>query len=211
VGVRDEATRRLVGTLGLDNEDKLAMVPDPTFSFEVEANEAECLIRRKKLDFSRPTVALYLLKTFKPAAALARYYQRKGWQVVSLTPEPYGDFDLYDISPLEWASIYRHFSLVVTDRFHGTIFSLKNLTPVVAVVSDPGKITEEGLSKPYSLLKLFGMEETHFLNAIGLEALDEVTRLTEAASERFDRARVSQTLSGLGEEYHRFIERIGRI
>ena len=52
----------------------------------------------------------------------------------------YADYCLTDISPLEWAGIFRYFSLTITDRFHVSIFSLKNGVPVVAVDWDSDRI-----------------------------------------------------------------------
>ena len=208
IAVRDEATCTLLKELGLRDTAKLQMIPDPTFSHKIDYSHAEELIKRKRLDFSRPTIALYLLKTFRPAAELAAYYKSRGFQVISLAPVNYGDIVLNDISPLEWASIYKYFSLVVTDRFHGTIYSLKNLTPVVSVVSDTAKKTRHGHSKVYSLLKLFGLNESNFIDAIGGCDIDMVTSITDAAMQNFDKQKVRQKLEQLEKEYNMFVNKI---
>jgi hypothetical protein len=53
-------------------------------------------------------------------------------QIVGLySPNKYADVFLYDLTPFEWAVVFSFFSVTVTHFFHGTLLSLKNLTPVV--------------------------------------------------------------------------------
>lgn len=211
IGIRDDATYALIKALGLKDESKLEMVPDPTFTYEIDYSCVEEFIKKKELDFSRPTVAFNLLKSFKPAAELAAYYKSKGFQVISLVPTAYGDLSLIDMSPFEWAGIFKYFDLVVTDRFHGTVFSLKNLTPVVSVVSDKFKISNRGFSKTYSLLKLFGLEESNHINAIGTKDIREIVSIADRAVEDFDKDSVAAKLERLKAEYNSFVDKISKV
>ena len=208
IGVRDDLTFALIKALGLKDESKLQMIPDPTFTFKIDYSHVERLVQQRNMNFSKPTVALNLPRTFKPATELASYYKAKGFQVLSLVPAKYGDICLTDISPFEWAGIYADLHLVITDRFHGTVFSLKNLTPVVSLVCDRRLITNGGLSKYYSLLKLFGLHNTNCINTVGMNNIDRVIQITDNAMHNFDKRFVQEKLKHLTDQFNRFVDKI---
>lgn len=208
IGVRDESTLALIRALGLRDEFKLQVVPDPTFVFEIDYAPIEKLLRERNISFSKPTVGLNLPGSFKVAAVVAAHYKSKGFQVLSLVPAKYGDISLTDISPFEWVGIYRYLCLVITDRFHGTLFSLKNLTPVVSVVCDRSLTTNDGLSKHYSLLRLFDLHESNFVSVGGLDGVGKIIKITDKAMCTFDKPAVKQGLTYLKNDFHTFVDKI---
>ena len=40
---------------------------------------------------------------------------------------------MYDLSPFEWAYVFRFFKLTFSTYFHGTMLSLRNGTPVICI------------------------------------------------------------------------------
>ena len=46
---------------------------------------------------------------------------------------PSAEINLHDLTPYEWAFVFRYFTVTVTTFFHGTLLSLRNGTPVVAI------------------------------------------------------------------------------
>ena len=208
IGVRDDATYTLIEMLGLEDKSKLQMVPDPTFTFDIDYTHAERFVHKRNIDFSRPTIALFLHRTFKPAAEVAAYFRSKGFQVLSLNAARYADFCLTDISPFEWAGIYRDLRLVITGAFHGTVFSLKNLIPVVSVAYEKRLITNEGLSKYYSLLKQFGLHNSNLINGIDHRDAGTVIEVAERAVCNFNRQMVRKRNRQLRDEFNAFADKV---
>ena len=73
MGVRDDSTYNLIKEVGLRDESKLQMIPDPTFSLDIDYSLIDNVIKNKGIDFSKPTVAFHLQKSFKPGPELDAY------------------------------------------------------------------------------------------------------------------------------------------
>ena len=65
LGVRDDGTFDLIKKLGLKDEYKVQVVPDPTFTYCIDYTFVQRLMRKRNLDFTKPTVALHLPRIFK--------------------------------------------------------------------------------------------------------------------------------------------------
>lgn len=211
VSLRDDSTFALMRDLGVKDESKLEMVADPTFAYDIDYTCREKVVQERNIDFSKPTVLLHLWRFFKLAAELAAYYKSKGFQVLLLDPARYGDLCLSDISPFEWAGIFRDCRLVVTGRFHDTLFSLKNLTPVVSVACHKSVVTKNGLSKYFSLLKLFGLHNTNYIDGVGMNDIDHVIQITDNAMHNFDKQSVKQRLIQLTDQFNAFADKIANL
>lgn len=141
VGVRDDHTLKFLDYLKLES-DKIFKVPDPTFSLELD-NEFHKTTKDKMVskgvDFSKPIAALAYSSSgdrkSKFSKIVKKYLKDKGFQIVSISMgNYYSDIYLQDVfNPLEWGHSFKHFDLCITDRFHGTIFSLKNNTPFLTI------------------------------------------------------------------------------
>ena len=74
----------------------------------------------------------------------------------------YCDINLvHELNPLEWADCYRFFDFCLTDRFHSTIFSIKNKIPFMAV-EYPSKYKGVNRGKIVDLLTKLDKMENHF-------------------------------------------------
>jgi hypothetical protein len=179
LGVRDDATYRLVSHFIRPGDTRLELVPDPTFTHEVDYAHAERYLKGHKLSFSRPIVCLHLLKHTKWANVLAAYFRSQGYIVASLRPADYADVMFTDLSPFEQVGIYRYFSLLITHRFHDSIFCLKNLTPVIAFPEHAADVTRYGDSKLRTLFSAFNIEDTNYIadhEALSAEYLIDIHR-----------------------------------
>jgi polysaccharide pyruvyl transferase WcaK-like protein len=209
VGVRDDVTYNLVCALGAAAS-KVEMMPDPTFSYDVDYAHIERYLRAKNVTLSRPTVCTCLPHGL--GAAVAEDYRAKGFRVVALDWGTYADWSPWDISPLAWAGIYRYFDLVVTDRFHVTVFSLKHGVPVVTVEFDaPGHRTPQGLSKRFTLLKQFGLHETNYAGPENIRDAGAIIRMADAALNRFDRQAALSKALEMRERFGRFMDCVKRV
>jgi polysaccharide pyruvyl transferase WcaK-like protein len=211
LGVRDDATLDLFCKLRLDNEQRIVKVPDPTFAYSIDHSLAESYIKKQKLNSSRPILAILTQKTFQFARELSDYYRNKGYLIVTLAPLSCGDICIRDISPFEWAGLFKYFSLVVTDRFHGTVFSLKNGTPVVSVACEQRKLTAQGQTKTKSLLETFNLGRTNYINTIGMHDYNELQAGIDAALAAFEPDAVALGVRELGDNYVEFVKRIKEV
>lgn len=62
------------------------------------------------------------------------------------------------LNTLQWAHIFQKCSFVITDSFHGTIFSLRSKTPFISLET---KGFHKGHSKKYQLLSYLGLEDLY--------------------------------------------------
>ena len=209
VGVRDDASLQLMRALGLGDDPRLARVPDPTFACDVDPGPAEALARRLGLDDGTPVIGVNLPRMDVFRELLADY-RRKGYKVLSLQRNREADFVARAISPFEWAGLPRFLRLVITDRFHGSIFSLLAGTPVVAVDYKAVRYNAAGLSKTYSLLKEFGLDETNHVNLVlsDVEGAGHLREIIDHAVESFDAARVRRCAEEMRERFRAFLSRV---
>lgn len=164
LGVRDEASHRLLSNFIHEGDHRLQMVPDPTFTLKIDSRPIEAYFSKNKLVFDKPVVCLHLLRNTNWAAALARLFKKKGYLVASLRPAYYADIIFTDLSPFEQVGLYKYFDLVITHRFHDSIFSLKNLTPVIVFPEFSGDVTSHGENKNKTLLKAFHIDDVNYID-----------------------------------------------
>jgi polysaccharide pyruvyl transferase WcaK-like protein len=211
VGVRDDNTLRLVKQLGLDDESKLFITPDPTFCMDIDYTLIERYLKRTGIDLKKPTIAVYLPDSLSIAKDLADYYQQHNFSVLMKGAWRKKDIRFPLMSPFEWAGIHKYFVLEITDRFHGSIFALKNLTPPVAIDFEDRKRTPDGLSKTYSLLKMFNMHSTNHINTVRTNNLEEIISTCSSAIGNFDAGHVAKRLFQLKIEYKEFMNKVSSL
>lgn len=171
LGVRDEATYRLLNHFAKPDDERLQLVPDPTFTIEIDYTYIEKYLIRKKLVFNKPIVCLHLMRDTKWATELANYFRKEGYLVASLRPAYYADIIFTDLSPFEHIGLYKYFTLVITHRFHDSIFCIKNLTAVIVFPEYLTEITSYGENKNKTLFKSFNIEDNYISNKDNLTAM----------------------------------------
>lgn len=172
LGVRDKATYELVSHFTPEGDDRLKIIPDPTFYMDVDTSHAKEYLRKKGiLQKGKPIICFHLLKNNSFAFDLANKLREEGNVIVSLRPAKYADYVLKDLSPLEFSGIFSFFSLTLTHRFHDSVFSLKNLCPLILFLPGRNYENEKGESKQSFLMETFGLKESCFINDI--EKLDD--------------------------------------
>ena len=71
----------------------------------------------------------------------------------------YSDRDMYRITPKDFVSLIRNADLVVTDSFHGTVFSILFGKPFYYIERFSSENRMSTNSRVYSLLRLMGLED----------------------------------------------------
>lgn len=184
ISVRDAGTMRLMGSFL--PESRLTMLPDPTFSLEIDPEPARIFATRKGLDkATKPVVCLHLNRRDAHSDAIAKGFKDRGYLVASLRPARYADFQLNDIGPLEVAGIFRHFAFVVTHRFHDSIFCYKNGTPVLTYTPPGYVVNSQGQSKFRSLHEMFGLAETNLVHSVEDFSAQRILAMADGAIQAF--------------------------
>ena len=211
VGVRDEATQHLIQGLGFRGRSKLHGVPDPTFGLDIDETGIGLWLARKGVNPGRTAMLVNLPWRWGPCRGIIKHFRVRGIQVVSPGYNPYADVCLLDYSPFEWAGMYRHFRLTVTDRYHGSIFSLRGACPVVAVDLAQQRVTSRGLSKTYCLMRDFGLHETCHVRFMEPSQDREVIQKAEQAMVAFDEQAVQAAVREQKDQLDQFLNEIDRI
>lgn len=162
ISVRDRLTSAIVLDL-LPNTNKVFKVVDPTLLMDFEQKPVEEKLRKRGFNFNKPTVILNL-KTQKVSRVAAQFFRERGWQIIGVTAySHYADINFVDIlDPLEWASIIARCQFSLTDRFHGTIFSIYGKVPFLALEKNQS-FDYFKTSKLHSLLEDLQLSENIFV------------------------------------------------
>lgn len=213
LGVRDEPTFRLLSKFVPKGDQRLQIIPDPTFTYEIDYSIVEEYIRRRELLLSKPMICLHLLRDSKWAWDLANYFRKEGFIIASLRPAYYADIMFTDLSPFEQIGIYKYFSLVITHRYHDSIFCFKNFTPVIFFPEHVTDVTLYHESKSLTLFKSFKLEKTNYI-----ENKDNITAkyLIDLHQEAIDNFKHNEefikiTLKEHKEKYKSFVRESRRI
>lgn len=131
LGIRDKNTYELL--TGLNLAKQVNMNCDPSFLYEfIETPKLENKLTEKyKINLDKPIIGIITANKKVGQAIKNRFGSTH--QIVALTcNNKYADVWLYDLTPFEWANVFKYFSGCVTSYFHGTIFSILNKIPFVS-------------------------------------------------------------------------------
>jgi len=206
LGVRDEATARLIRHF-IDKDDKrLQIVPDPTFSYDIDYSHVERYLSKKKIDLTKPTICLHLTKQTSYSSDLANALRSKGYQIASLRPAYWADILMNDMSPLELIGIFRSFKAVVTHRFHDSIFCFKNLTPVVTIPYTFEYTNSYNESKYTSLFKTFNVYDTNLIKNREENTIENILQRIEYSIDNFPKSSIKEKLEELNSSFYKYID-----
>lgn len=162
IGVRDKATFEFVKWSGCSIEPTYTC--DPTLcldidSLPVDVDTLNAKLSNRGFDFDKKTIAVM---GNNDMTNMVRNMFGNDYQIVSLFNRTKGaDVQLFDISPFEWAYVFRYFSLTVTTFFHGTMLSLRNGVPVICIALDTD-FSKKHTPKVLDALERLGMSDWYF-------------------------------------------------
>ena len=111
--------------------------------------------------------------------AMTEFLKSQGYYTISTLYNEYADCNLMSLSPFGWAAMFRYVDLTVTERFHDSVFTLRNGKPVVAIDWSKNRFSKDGFSKTQNLLSLYGLDCNHFI-ATSLEEAKPVMEYIKA-------------------------------
>jgi polysaccharide pyruvyl transferase WcaK-like protein len=213
IGVRDYFTLGMVKNILSENESKISnlfKVIDPTILIEkFEIKPIEDKLKKRGFDFSKPTVVLNL-ENQKISFAAAKFFKERGWQVISVTVYcKYADINFVDIlDPLEWVSVIAQCQFSVTERFHGTIFSVLGKVPFLSIEKNP-QFDYFGTSKLKSLLEDLKLSENMFIYKPKDFSAKSLYEKLEYILENNDFTHVDALLNSYRQEGIEYLKKVG--
>ncbi len=213
IGVRDDVTEKAIKKILSGYDDFVVRTPDPTFSYKIRRTDVKRKLLKSGLDLYKP-IAGVCLPGIKIRKQIISYLLKQGYQVLLMNHIPEfklkranNVFVLPALTPHEWAESFRFLSIAFTQLFHGTIFSLKNRTPVISIDCQSHRFTSSGESKTLSILKEFGMSEYAHLNVNDVETdFSRVERSIHQTIKRFDKDDVNTKLSDMRNRCAEFLK-----
>ena len=150
--------------------------PDPSYYLDInEFRLPEYYVRKLK----GKKIAFYNFSpNFPYRKELADLIREKGYTVISSVYNPYADIKIDTIGPKEWAGIFRYCDIVITERFHDSLFALRNCKPVIAVDWEKDRFSSTGDSKTLRILKDDGLEKNHVTLANARQLHDIVDNIS---------------------------------
>jgi polysaccharide pyruvyl transferase WcaK-like protein len=205
IGVRDQLSFDLINSINKDLN--LYQVPDPTFGIAFNADGVKEKLVKAGVDFKRERIALNLSTNIKEFERVSKqfydYAKLNNIQLVGIGQyNKYCSVNLTDsLNSIEWATCYQYFDFCVTDRFHSTIFSLKNRTPFL-VVETQRKYPTAYKGKVFDLLSKIN-KSNHFL--FYDETVDYIEVYKKLTSE-FDKESISAILEKLKSDFREHLK-----
>lgn len=181
LGVRDQVTEHLLrDEIGMG--DKIYTQYDPTYLIP-ESEFSLPFHVRKKLEHIRKHQKIALVNfavigcPFKKE--MTNFLKTQGYYTISTLYNEWADCNLMSLSPFGWAAMFRYVDLTVTERFHDTVFSLRNCKPVIAIDWNEKRFSKDGFSKTQNILSQYGLECNHFIvrNEIPIHKVFEYVKI----------------------------------
>lgn len=190
IGLRDNLTIDFfINKLGID-EERIVKQPDPSYFLDINQFQLSSS-QQNRLKKGRKYVLYNFMSNFPLRKELADTLRGIGYTVVSTAYNPYADISLDTIDAYEWAGVFRLMDVIVTERFHDSVFGLRNECPVVAIDWDPARFSKDGDSKTLRILEDYGHEHLHF-NLCGKIDFSPVIDAVKKIERLYDLQKVKQ-------------------
>lgn len=190
IGLRDNLTIDFfINKLGID-EERIVKQPDPSYFLDINQFQLSSS-QQNRLKKGRKYVLYNFMSNFPLRKELADALRGIGYTVVSTAYNPYADISLDTIDAYEWAGVFRLMDVIVTERFHDSVFGFRNECPVVAIDWDPAHFSKDGDSKTLRILEDYGHEHLHF-NLCGKIDFSPVIDAVKKIERLYDLQKVKQ-------------------
>ena len=190
IGLRDNLTIDFFrDKLGIDAK-RLNKQPDPSYYLDVSKLELPNRLKRK-LDTNNKYALYNFNSNFPYKKELADRLRGLGYVVVSTAYNPCADICFDTVDAFEWAATFPYMDIIVTERFHDSVFGLRNGKPVIAIDWEKSRFASEGDSKTYRILEDYNLTELHF-NLVMSADLTPICNAVENINRLFDPNKISE-------------------
>ena len=211
LGVRDTATEDFVNWSGCGN--KPYHTCDPTAFLDVDDLPINVDLLNKKLenkgfDFNKPTIGVM---GNKMVVKMVRKFYGKKYQIAALYhPTKGADVQLYDLTPYEWAYIFRYFKITFTTFFHGTMLSLRNGVPAICITW-VSEFSKKHTSKNLDLLNRLGFSDWHFHTDCKRINIDNIKQKSDQLLSGQYKDKIIEKMDAEAESFNVFKDALGKI
>lgn len=210
IGVRDSNTETFVKRISPDLEP--IHTCDPTIFLDMDKIPCdleklkEKLKKKYKISFKKPIIGL-MSENEKIGKLVRDKYGDKYDIVAVFQNNKYADYFLYDLTPYEWSRVFSCFELTFSQYFHGTLLSLKNLTPVVAI--DVWKLTKNTVAKIEDVFNRTGFSHCYFkLAELTDETIQKIYAVADEMLENPPKEKIAEVLRIEAKTSEAFFEKI---
>ena len=174
LGVRDGESEKFASHMGCAQQ--TVHTCDPTVFLDVndlpvDEQALKEKLTRKGFDFSRPTIGI--MGNYQMCDMVRQMYGKQ-YQIVSLYNYcKNADVNLHDLTPYEWAFVFRYFKVTFTTFFHGTMLSLRNGTPVICIALETA-YSKSHMTKVEDFLLRVDLRDCYFRTDYKTKNLQEI-------------------------------------
>lgn len=164
LGVRDSVTEKLLSEkIGLG--DKVIRQFDPTYLIPDSHFKLPFLLKHKLQSIRREKkiALLNFGSDFFGKKDLTEHLRQKGYYTVSTLYNPWADSNIMTLSAFGWAALFNYIDIAITERFHDSVFALRNNKAVIAVDWAESRFAADGSSKTCCILESYGLSDLHLI------------------------------------------------
>lgn len=211
IGVRDTATMDFVKWGG--EHIPVYHTCDPTAFLDVDdlpidTKELESKLKARGFDFCKDSIGI--MGNEKMLKMIRSFYGKK-YQIVSLYNYLHGaDVQLYDLTPYEWAYVFRYFKLTFTTYFHGTMLSLRNGIPLICISLDT-EFSKNHTPKTLDILKRTGFEDWYFETDYKSINVSEIKEKADALLSSDMKTRILEAVEAEASSYFNFEKNLRKL
>ncbi|MBE6333909.1 MAG: polysaccharide pyruvyl transferase family protein [Bacteroidales bacterium] len=190
IGLRDSLTISFFkDQLGVSS-DRLIKQPDPSYFLDIKKFQLSERLR-SRIKSGEKYVLYNFNSNFPHRQDLADMLRKLGYNVVSTAYNPYADICMDTVDAYEWAGVFPLMDLVVTERFHDSVFALRNCKPVIAIDWEKNRFASKGDSKTFRILEDYNLNAFHF-NLAESSDLSPICRVIEKIDTEFNQTLIKQ-------------------
>ncbi len=185
IGVRDGIIQSfIVDDLGI-NRDRVTKQPDPTYNLSLDLFELSDSNKRKLQKLKGKIALFHIDRRCLYRSKLAQILKSKGYRLITPEYDPNCDISFGYIDHFQWAALFKYVDVVITERFHETVFALRNTKSIVNVDWNKSKINDEGDSKRTEILKEYGLNNCN-IKIINNDDLDKFSSFVDSSFNSFN-------------------------
>lgn len=162
ISVRENSGKKLVKEL--INRD-IPVVTDPTMLFDI--NDWQEIVPEKHITTGDYILTYFMGDNPKHREFVKRLKAKTGYKIVSLlhgsvyvaSDEDFPDEKPYDVGPGEFIDLIANARYMVTDSFHGSVFSILNRTPFFTMLRYEDKSAFSSNDRVHTLLSWTGLPD----------------------------------------------------
>jgi len=190
LGVRDAVTEKLLSEkVGLG--DRVIRQFDPTYLIPDSHFKLPILLKHK-LESIKKGEKIALVNfgmDFFGKKDLTEHLRQKGYYIVSTVYNPWADHNIMTLSAFGWAALFRYIDIAITERFHDSVFALRNNKAVIAVDWAENRFAADGSSKTSCILESYGLSDLHLICRSDKD-MEKLYRMIDGIDNHFDKNKI---------------------